>query len=178
MEPTSFLDQIDRLREQAERETDAVLKKEHQKTIRHLHKQYRRATKHRNSWFGFLRITLFFFIIFLLATWSFLHFTKNYGWWATLGVASLTAVVFSIITATMLRMLRFISEDIYKGVLDSALIALGKHKGDKNSSAENSPKEFPSSPATKCLEIPKQAVPHVTFETDPPALPQPQDEGE
>lgn len=143
MEPAFLLEQMEHLRAQAERETDPLLKKEHKKTIRHLHQQFRKATKHRNPWFGYLRITATFFTIFLLAFWGAAKLVKTYGHEEAMGAGRLILLAFVVITITMLVMLRLVGPDTYSNVVGGVLTTVQSFLGNKTTSSEASEKSLP-----------------------------------
>ena len=139
MEPTFLIDQMERLRAQAELETDPVLRKEHQKTLRHLHRQIRKATTHRSAWFGFLRIVVPLCGMFLLTLWAVTKITKTYGKGSTIEAGAITIVAFVIITVTMLVLLKAISPEIYSSVVGEALSAVKSFKGSTDGDAKKLP---------------------------------------
>ena len=108
---------MERLRAQAERETDPVLKKEHQKTLRHLYKQIRRATTHRSPWFGFIRIATPLCGLFVLTLWGVTKLTATYGGGSAFAAGVITILAFVVITVTMLMLLKAISPEIYSSVV-------------------------------------------------------------
>jgi nitrogen fixation/metabolism regulation signal transduction histidine kinase len=129
MEPKSILDQIERMKRQNRTETDPVMKKENNKTIRHLHKQYRKATQHRHPWFGFVPITVVLLVVFLLTVWVYLAFIKVHGWTSTAEASSIVFIVFVLITATILLLLKAITPEIYKAIVQQCLGAFASLPG-------------------------------------------------
>ncbi|SDG00572.1 hypothetical protein [Terriglobus roseus] len=166
MEPSFLREEIARLRVEAERESDLGLRKEHYKTIRHLHRQYRKATRHRAPWFGFLRITGSFLVVFLLALWGVVKLTKTYGREETITGGWLACIAFVLISVTMLVMLRLISADTYSTVVGGALKTLQSILGVKPETSDTEktdarPAELPK-PIESSSSI--QHTPHVSFD--------------
>ena len=175
MEPTFIIDQMERLRAQAECETDPVLKKEHQKTLRHLHKQIRRATTLRSAWFGFLRIAGALCGLFLLTLWGVAKVTKTYGVGGAFEAGAITVIAFVIITATMLVSLKAVSPEIYSSVVAEALSAIKSLKGESDAVEKLSPgkKMKPELAAHSMPADESRNVPQVSFDVhaasaDPP----------
>lgn len=133
MEPGFILDQMDRLRSQAERETDPTLHDEHRKTLQHLHKQFRKATKHRNPWFGLLRILVTLSLVFLAVLWTVTKLAKAYGWENAASAGAVAVVSFIVITVTMLVLLKVVSPEIYSSVIGDALSTIRTIAGKDDS---------------------------------------------
>lgn len=125
MEPLSFLEQIERLRQQNKDETDPVLKDENLRTIAHLHEQYRKATTYRPVGLCFALLAAFLFTLFFLAMWASLRLEKQYGW-ATIGAAVLASVLFVLATVTTFLVLRLISQEVYQSLVEKSLDTIAK----------------------------------------------------
>ena len=113
MEPSSILDQIDRLRAQLPAETDRATRREMKHTIRFLHKQYRKAIRYRHPWYGLKTNVVVFVLIFLTIVLLAVHLERKYGWQNTTFAFIEGFVVILFATATILLSMKLISQETY-----------------------------------------------------------------
>jgi hypothetical protein len=87
MEPSSYLDYIERLKKQNRYETDSALKRENKKTIRHLHAELRKNTKHRAPAYALIRFVFGLGVVLLLIEAALLGLGTVFGYANTIQMA-------------------------------------------------------------------------------------------
>lgn len=118
MKPSSYLEHIDRLKEQNKHETDPALKRENEKTIRHLYAEYRKKTKHQPPAYAFIRFVVALALVVLLIEAVLLGLGRIFGYTNTAGMTRAAAILFVIVTVTVMLIRRIISPEVFAGILD------------------------------------------------------------
>ncbi len=166
MEPSSFLAHIRELQAQNRLETDRALIRENSITIRHLHKQYRLATKHRKPWYGLKLNVVFLVAVFLGMVYACIRFEKAYGWGYTVSGVIAGAVGLVLITAMIFLLMKVISPDNYKDLVQACFDSLNKLMGKGSGESKNPPTEQPAKP------LPQPAPPILPTSALPAPAPQ------
>jgi hypothetical protein len=116
------------VRAQLRLEADRSVRRELNKTLKHLEKQYRKATRHYHPWQGILRVTIGFVTVTLLVFWGVLELTKRYGVKDVLSTCGIPLIFVVVGTVTFLRIKGHLTQENYRGLITSALSALPQPK--------------------------------------------------
>jgi len=100
MEPSFYSRQMERMRPQITAEKDPVTRREMEKTYRHLNKEFRKATRHRNPWHGLTRNVLVLVLIFIGIVWFCAYIIHRYGWGSASTAFAVGVGVLVFVTAT------------------------------------------------------------------------------
>ncbi len=122
--PTFLKTEAAEVRAQLRVETDRSVRRELTKTLKHLNKQYQKATRHYHPWQGILRVTIGFVTATLLALWGVLELAKRYGVKDVLSTCGIALVFVVAGTFTFLRIKGHLTQENYMGLMTSALAAL------------------------------------------------------
>jgi hypothetical protein len=167
MEPSSYLDYIERLKKQNRYETDSALKRENKKTIRHLHAELRKNTKHRAPAYALIRFVLGLGVVLLLIEAALLGLGTVFGYANTIQMAGVAARVFGAVALVVLVVRGFISPEAFADLF-------GKVLGGFSSLADSFKKKGNSDDAPFLPTPPKPdslPAPSVAFDEDPPSPP-------
>ena len=121
MEPSSILDQIDRLKAQLPAETDRATRREMQRTIRFLLKQYREAMRHRPAWHGMKSNVAWLIFAFFAIVTVCTAIERIYGWQDAATSFTVGIILLILVTAMFFLMVRSISQETYASLVKASL---------------------------------------------------------
>lgn len=170
MDLSELIRESERLRPQIADEPDASLQREMKKTYKHYQKQIRSATKHHHPWFG-LKLNLLFLVAVLVGlVYLCIRCEMAYGWAYTLSGVIVGAVAIVLLTAMVFLLMRIISPDNYKELVQVCFESLRKLKGIGGNDTNEIPTVQPTTKATPKLpsSVPPFPVPKVS--SDNPSI--------
>jgi hypothetical protein len=164
MDPSFLIKQIERMQLQIPLETDPATQREMRKTLKHLHKQYRKATRHT----GFKTTVSFVVVLFCALVVAIRSMAIHGGWPLTLLVSTLGAIILTLVTSIVFLQNGVISQQTFKNLVNQCFEALRLLRGGDRASSKHTTLE----PPTRRSRSTNPAVPPVTIDP-PPALPTP-----
>jgi hypothetical protein len=136
MEPTFLSEQIERMRAQLATEKDPATQREMTKTLHHLHREFRKATRHRHPWHG-LKSNLIALVLIFFAIVLFCIFIERFYGWKLAGTAfSVSMGFFLLVSVTVFLAMQRIPPDIYAALVSTAMGSLPWKKGSNGEKKE------------------------------------------
>ena len=123
MDPSFLIAQIERMQLQISLESDPATQRVMRKTLNHLHRQYRSATRHTQPWHGLKSVLVFLLILFGAFVYAILLLSKSYGWSLTLVVSILCAVILLLFISVFLLLKGVISPQTFETLVDQCFKA-------------------------------------------------------
>src|ERR1700738_4040989 len=121
MQPSSYLDQIERLKKQNKGETDSALKNQNDITIEHLYGEYRKKTKHRPPIHVVAGFVIVLGAVLLLIEAGLLALGKVYGYDSVAKMTGPAAHIFGAVVVVVLLVLGLISPVLFADLFQKVL---------------------------------------------------------
>jgi len=130
MEPSFLKAQIEKWQSELNSEADPATKREMKRTLKHLYAQYRKATKHRQPWYGLKVHLLFLAALLACMVYLFIRLEQTFGWLYTVSAFTAGSVGLVIITAMIFLVMKVISPDNYQTLLQLCFDVLHNLRGN------------------------------------------------
>lgn len=124
MEPSFYSEQIERMQKQLSREKDPATAREMRKTLRHFHRELRRATRHRQPWYGLKRNLILLVLLFFVVVLFCVLLEWIYGWKMAATAFAVGIALLIIGTVTVFLAMKLVPPDIYAAVLRTGVSVL------------------------------------------------------
>lgn len=165
MDPISDLSRrAERLRSQIREESDKVLRREMVKTYKSYNKEIRRATRNTSPESKFFFLLLFLLIILGGSVSGLTWLQHAYGWKFTVTSVLLSVGTLIIVTAMVFLLLKIISPELYKDLVQTGLYVLRWVYPGNSIAKSDSPVSISSAAPDSPGSPPALPAPDVSFE--------------
>ena len=124
MDPLIYFDQIDRMEKQLREEMDPATKRRMEETLSHLHREVRKATRHRQPWYG-LKSNLILLVVLFFVVVLFCVLLEWFWGWKIAATAFAVGIALLVIgTVTVFLAMKLVPPDVYAAVLRTGISVL------------------------------------------------------